>query len=118
MFNIYFGSGNGLPYKINVGVENMNGNNLLRDWSYYTDRLPEFLLALVVLSVGWLTAKAIGNGIEKPLHKTKADNKLFSGLENRKYRPEKISGKVVYYLVLAFVFIIVFNILKAALIFQ
>lgn len=94
----------------------MNQTYVWTDWSDYAGMLPEFLLALAVLLIGWIIAKAIGSATEKLLHKTKLDNKLFSGLDNRTYPPEKIIGKIVYYLALVFVFIIVFNILELSFI--
>jgi hypothetical protein len=94
----------------------MNQTYVWTDWSEYAGMLPEFLLALAVLLIGWLIAKAIANGTEKLLHKTKLDNKLLGRMENRTYPPEKIIGKIVYYLLLVFVFILVFNILELSFI--
>ena len=47
-------------------------------WYIYTDQIPNLLLALLVLLIGWLVAKGIGKGVEAALKKTSLDNKLFS----------------------------------------
>ncbi|PLS15917.1 hypothetical protein CVD28_20490 [Bacillus sp. M6-12] len=80
-------------------------------WNNLFDSLPEFLIALLVLLIGWFVAKLIERGVYKALQKTKMDDRLFPGRSNRKYSSEKIISKIVYILVLAFVFILFFNIL-------
>ena len=85
-----------------------------RYWSnldYLWVKLPDFLLALLVLIVGWLVAKAIEKAILKGLRKTNLDNRVFPNNATRKYSSEKIISKIIYYLLLVFVFILFFNIL-------
>ncbi|WP_316572744.1 mechanosensitive ion channel [Neobacillus sp. YIM B06451] len=80
-------------------------------WDRIVYKLPDFLVALAVLLIGWLIAKAIEKGVYKALLKSNLDNRLFSNVKDRKYSSEKIISKVIYYLILAFVFILFFNIL-------
>ncbi|MEF7565744.1 mechanosensitive ion channel [Bacillus infantis] len=81
-------------------------------WNGYLNQLPDLLLALVVLLLGWIIAKAVEKAVLKGLRKTNLDNKLFAESGNRKYSPEKIISKIVYILILIFVFIWFFNILN------
>ncbi|MDQ6595143.1 mechanosensitive ion channel [Bacillus salipaludis] len=94
----------------------MNLNQMMNGWSYYLQQIPNVLLALLVLLVGWLVAKAIGKAVEAGLKKTNLDNKLFSNIGKRKVSSEVIIGKIVYYLLLVFVWIIFFNMLNLGLI--
>ncbi|GKU84675.1 mechanosensitive ion channel [Niallia sp. NCCP-28] len=92
----------------------MNNANFWNGWGYYLDRLPDFLLAILVLIIGWIIAKFIEKAILKGLQKTNLDNKIFrEGTKpNRKYSSEKIISKVIYYILLVFVFTLFFNILN------
>ncbi len=85
-------------------------------WYIYTDQIPNLLLALLVLLIGWLIAKGIGKAVEAALKENKLDDKLFSDFENRKYSMELIIGKIVYYTLLMVVWIIFFNMLSLSLI--
>ncbi|MDY0393139.1 mechanosensitive ion channel [Virgibacillus halophilus] len=76
--------------------------------------LENFVIALVVLIVGWLIAKGVASAIEKAVRKTKLDEKFIN-----KYRDSekpvdsaKIVNKAVYYILLLIVFILFFNILN------
>lgn len=91
----------------------MNNTSFWNGWGYYLDRLPDFLLAILVLIIGWVIAKFIEKAILKGLQKTNLDNKIFRDgtNSNRKYSSEKIISKVVYYILLIFVFTLFFNIL-------
>lgn len=94
----------------------MNVENIMAGWYTYTDRIPQLLLALLVLLIGWLVAKAIGRAVEAGLEKTSLDDKLFANVKNRKYSSEVIIGKIVYYTLLVVVWIIFFNMLQLGLI--
>ncbi|MEH7111114.1 mechanosensitive ion channel [Neobacillus niacini] len=94
----------------------MNVEHMMTGWYIYTDRIPHFLLALLVLLIGWLAAKGIGKAVETALERTTLDDKLFSGFKNKKYPTEKIIGKIVYYTLLVIVWIIFFNMLNLGLI--
>ncbi|WP_082686898.1 mechanosensitive ion channel [Bacillus sp. FJAT-27445] len=80
-------------------------------WDRIVYKVPDFLVALAVLLIGWVIAKAIEKGVYKALLKSNLDNRLFSHAKDRKVTSEKIISKVIYYLLLVFVFILFFNIL-------
>jgi len=86
-------------------------NNFNSNWDGILGKLPNVLIALAVLLVGWLVAKLIEKAVYKGLQKTSLDNKLFSNMNNKKYSAEKIISKIVYILILVFVFIMFLNIL-------
>ncbi|MBT2734865.1 hypothetical protein [Bacillus sp. ISL-7] len=94
----------------------MDMNQMMTGWYSYFNQLPNLLFALLVLLVGWLIAKSIGKGVEAILKKTRFDDKLFSNFGKRKYSSEVIIGKIVYYILLVFVWIIFFNMLNLSLI--
>ncbi|MBV7505218.1 mechanosensitive ion channel [Bacillus sp. sid0103] len=94
----------------------MEMDQLMTGWYSYFNQIPNLLLAILVLVVGWLVAKSIGKSVEVLLRKTDFDNRLFANLGKRKYSSEVIIGKIVYYLLLVFVWIIFFNILHLSLI--
>ncbi|MGG1679203.1 mechanosensitive ion channel [Neobacillus sp. NRS-1170] len=94
----------------------MRLNDILAGWYIYTDRLPNLILALLVLLIGWLIAKSIGKAVEAALKKTSFDDKFFSNIGKRKYPSEMIVGKIVYYLLLVIVWTIFFNILSLSFI--
>lgn len=86
-------------------------NNFYNSWDGILGKLPNVLIALAVLLVGWLVAKLIEKAVYKGLQKTSLDNKLFANTNNKKYSAEKIISKIIYILVLVFVFIMFLNIL-------
>ena len=94
----------------------MSVKDMTDGWYIYTDQIPNLLLALLVLFIGWLIAKGIGKAVEAALKKTSLDNKLFSDFGKRKYSIEFIIGKIVYYTLLIVVWIIFFNMLHLSLI--
>jgi Conserved TM helix len=94
----------------------MSVKDMTDGWYIYTDQIPNLLLALLVLLIGWLIAKGIGKTVEAALKKTSLDNKLFSDFGKRKYSIEFIIGKIVYYTLLILVWIIFFNMLNLSLI--
>lgn len=86
-------------------------NNFNGSWEGILGKLPNVLIALAVLLVGWLVAKLIEKAVYKGLQKTDLDNKLFANVNNKKYSAEKIISKIIYILILVFVFIMFLNIL-------
>ncbi|SDN03179.1 mechanosensitive ion channel [Bacillus sp. OK048] len=94
----------------------MSIESMMTGWYIYTDRIPQLLLAVLVLVIGWLAAKGIGRAVQTALERTTLDEKLFSGFKNRKYSTETIIGKVVYYMLLVVVWLIFFNMLNLSLI--
>jgi hypothetical protein len=81
-------------------------------WYGYLNALPNLLLAIVVFFVGWLIALGVSRMVQNVLQRTEWDNKLFlSANLQTKTRPEVIIGKSVFYILMAFVLILFFNIL-------
>ncbi|HBF59775.1 mechanosensitive ion channel [Exiguobacterium sp.] len=79
--------------------------------------LGNLLGAIIVFLIGWLIAKLIANGIQKALEKSGVVNKLSPQKEGappkkKKWTPEKIIGTVVFWILMVFVLILVFNILN------
>ncbi|WP_113929080.1 mechanosensitive ion channel [Bacillus sp. P14.5] len=93
----------------------MNNMNMY-NFEGFLGKIPDFLLALVVLLIGWLVAKGVEKAVYKLLNRTGMDDKLFSHIPNKKYSSEKIISKIVYWILLLIVFIIVLNILNLNLI--
>ncbi|MBT2687702.1 mechanosensitive ion channel [Bacillus sp. ISL-47] len=89
----------------------MDNNRYWGGFDYLLAKLPDLLLALLVLLIGWVIAKAIEKAVLKGLRKTSLDDKVFPDKANRKYSSEKMISKIIYYLLLVFVFILFFNIL-------
>ena len=84
----------------------MNYNDLWNEWGVYFAKLPGLLLALAVLLIGWLVVKVIANVLEKILRKVKVDQKFFSEKNDSTFSLAKVISKVVYYILLVFVFIV------------
>ncbi|PLR92131.1 mechanosensitive ion channel [Bacillus halotolerans] len=80
-------------------------------FSSYLSKLPNLIIALLVLLIGWAIAKIIEKAVYKGLRKTKIDDKIFAEKKPSRYSSEKIVSKVVYFIALIIVFILFFNIL-------
>lgn len=111
--------------KFATGDEFMDFNQMFGSWAKYLGGLPNLILAFIVLLVGWLIAKAIGGTVSKILSKTRLDQKTFEWFSEKKdedgSRRKPISatiGKVVYYAVLVFVYLIFFNMLNLSIVAQ
>ena len=77
-------------------------------WEYF-DQISNFLIAIVVLLIGWLVATIIAGVVKKWLHKTDLDNKLFagpSGDSSKRVNSEKIISQFVFWLLMIYVFVI------------
>ncbi|NRG46323.1 mechanosensitive ion channel [Bacillus sp. CRN 9] len=86
--------------------------NIWDSLNYYIGKIPDLLFAFIVLLIGWLIAKSIEKAVLKGLNKTKLDDLVYPEGTERKYSSAKIISKVIYYLLLVFVFILFFNILN------
>ncbi|WP_075643136.1 mechanosensitive ion channel [Exiguobacterium indicum] len=78
--------------------------------------LGNLLGAIIIFLIGWLIAKLIANGVQKALEKSGVVNKFSLQKEGtppkkKKWTPEKIIGTVVFWVLMVFVLILVFNIL-------
>jgi len=83
------------------------------NWNYWENTLsflPELLLALLVLLIGFFVAKLLENLTYKGLRKARVNERL--GNTNDKWTVEKIVSKVVFFIVLIFAFVLFFNILN------
>lgn len=84
--------------------------------------LGNILGALIVFLIGWLIAKLIANGIQKALEKSGVVDKLMpeksaeAKTEKKKWTPEKVIGTVIFWVLMVFVLILVFNILNLGII--
>ena len=91
-------------------------NNFMDDYfsSSFAQGVQNFIIALIVLLIGWLIAKAIGNIVEKAMKKVDLDNKVFNKFsqDDKPVNSHTIIGKTIYYILLIFVFIMFFNILN------
>ncbi|KIL49482.1 mechanosensitive ion channel [Jeotgalibacillus soli] len=103
-------------------------NNLFNETGFnvnsFLNSLGNLILALLVLLIGWIIAKAVGTAVEKLLHKTGVIRKYGSpngaappqqterDTRKQKWPPEKIAGKIIFYILMVFVFILFFNILN------
>lgn len=79
-------------------------------WENTLSFLPELLLALLVLLIGFFVAKLLENVTYKALRKARVNERL--GNTNDKWTVEKIVSKVVFFIVLIFAFVLFFNILN------
>ncbi|MFC0187564.1 mechanosensitive ion channel [Fictibacillus aquaticus] len=97
----------------------------------YLGRLPDLLLALLVLLIGWLVAGIVSKAVKSALKKTDFDNKMMRWMKNegeedlhtghpqsrqhnqqhQKYSPEEIISKIVFWIIMVFAFIMFFNML-------
>lgn len=85
----------------------------MMDQYYWRDTLsflPELLLALLVLLIGFFVAKFLENLTYKMLRKARVNERL--GNKNEKWTVEKIISKVVFFVVLILAFVLFFNILN------
>lgn len=79
-------------------------------WRESLSLLPELLIGLVVLLIGFFIAKLLENTTYKLLRKFHVNERL--GNTKSKWTVEKIISKVVFAIVLIFAFVLFFNILN------
>lgn len=87
-------------------------NNTTYSWDGFMSWLPELLLAIVILVVGYILAKVLENFTRKVLKKARLDER--AGIKKEegkgtKWTPERIIGKVVFFGVLLLAFLIIFE---------
>ena len=76
----------------------------------FMNTLPEILLAILVLIIGYIAAKLVEKAVYGLLDKTKLDEK--AGMSQQKYSLSKIISKIVFVLILLFAVALFFNILN------
>lgn len=78
----------------------------------YFYQLPDIVYAVVVFLIGWLIAALISRAVKAVLAKSKWDDKLFEFVKiDSKYKPHIIISKIIFYVLMIFVLILIFNIL-------
>ncbi|MFS0690224.1 mechanosensitive ion channel [Sporosarcina sp. 179-K 8C2 HS] len=76
--------------------------------------LPELILGLVILLIGFFIAKAVENAVHKRLRKSRVNERL--DVKEGKWNVEKIISKVFFFGILLLAFLLFFNIMNASMI--
>lgn len=76
--------------------------------------LPELILGLLVLLIGFFIAKAVENAVHKRLKKSRVNERL--DVKEGKWNVEKIISKVFFFGILLLAFLLFFNIMNASMI--
>ena len=87
-------------------------NNTTYNFNTFMSWLPELLLAIVILVVGYILAKVLENVTRKALKKARLDERVGiqkEGEKGDKWTPERIIAKVVFFGVLLLAFLIIFE---------
>lgn len=86
-------------------------SNTTYDFNTFMSWLPELLLAIVILVVGYILAKVLENLTRKALSKAGLDERvgIKKDEEKSKWTPERIIAKVVFFGVLLLAFLIIFE---------
>lgn len=73
--------------------------------------LVNLVIALIILLVGWIVAKIVGNFAENSLRKTNVDERFFTKFKitEKPVDSNKIIGKVVYFVLLLITVMLFFN---------
>ncbi|MCM3440334.1 mechanosensitive ion channel [Metabacillus halosaccharovorans] len=98
-------------------------NGVTDSWMAYLGRLPDLVLALLVLLIGWIVATIIAKAVKAALHRTDFDNKMARWMRpdsdrNRdaskpfNYSSETIISKVVFWIIMAIAFVVFLNMLS------
>lgn len=99
-------------------------NGVMDSWMAYLGRLPDLLLAILVLLIGWLIASLVSKAVKKALHKTDFDNKVARWMKpdsegehvektrSSKYSSEEIISKIVFWLLMAVAIVMFLNMLS------
>lgn len=99
-------------------------NGVTDSWMAYLGRLPDLLLAILVLLIGWLIASLVAKAVKKALHKTDFDNKVLKWMKPdihedqveqtriRKYSSEEVISKVVFWILMAVAVVMFLNMLS------
>lgn len=76
--------------------------------------LPELIIGLIVLLIGFFIAKAVENAVYKRLKKSRVNERL--DVKDDKWNVEKIISKVFFFGILLLAFLLFFNIMNASMI--
>jgi hypothetical protein len=86
-------------------------DNMLRTIVSY---VPSILAALVILVVGYIVARIVSSVVRRLLRRTSLDNQLAQALGGSGLRSEGVIASVVFWLIMLFVLIGVFQVLELA----
>lgn len=77
----------------------------------FSSGLVNLGVALIILLVGWIIAKLVGNLVESSLRKTSLDEKLFKRFTSteKPIDSNKVIGKIIYILLLVITIMLFFN---------
>lgn len=102
-------------------------NDTTYNFNTFMSWLPELLLALLILVVGFTVAKVLENVTRKALRKARLDDRVGvkqegepgkPGKEEKRWTPERIIAKVVFFGVLLLAFLIIFEFMNVPAITQ
>ncbi|MGM0806851.1 MAG: mechanosensitive ion channel [Bacillota bacterium] len=97
---------------------------VIDSWMVYLGRLPDLILAILVLLIGWLIASLVAKAVKKALHKTDFDNKVLKWMKpdihedqieqtrTSKYSSEEVISKVVFWILMAVAIVMFLNMLS------
>jgi len=98
-------------------------NGVTDSWIAYLGKLPDLVLSLIVLLIGWIVASLIAKAVKAALHRTDFDNKMARWMRpnfNREestthsfhYSSESIISKIVFWIIMAVAFVVFLNMLS------
>lgn len=101
----------------------MDYNGVRDSWMGYLGRLPDLVLALLVLLIGWIVASLIAKAVKAALHRTDFDNKMARWMrpdsdrdrgtsKSFNYSSESIISKIVFWIIMAVAFVVFLNMLS------
>lgn len=102
-------------------------NNTTYNFNTFMSWLPELLLAILILIIGFILAKVLENVTRKALRKARLDDRVGvkkegepgkPGKEQKGWTPERIIAKVVFFGVLLLAFLIIFEFMNVPAITQ
>jgi small-conductance mechanosensitive channel len=98
-------------------------NGVTNSWMSYLGKLPDLLLAILVLLIGWLIASLVAKAVKGGLRKAKFDDNLARWMRtdpdglppetrSAKYSPEEIISKVIFWILMATAIVMFLNMLS------
>ncbi|WP_084821866.1 mechanosensitive ion channel [Bacillus sp. SA1-12] len=101
----------------------MDFNVVTESWMAYFSRLPDLVLAFLVLLIGWIVAALIAKAVKAALRRTDFDNKMARWMRPNsdgergtsqpvKYSSEGIISKIVFWIIMAVAFVMFLNMLS------
>ncbi|WJY26652.1 MULTISPECIES: mechanosensitive ion channel [Sporosarcina] len=72
--------------------------------------LPDLILGIIVLIIGFIIAKVLENIVTKAMKKARVDERL--NMRDKKWGADRIAGKIVFFIVLLLTVLIFFNMMN------